>query len=419
MKVLIADDSLTARRLVEHHLESWGYEPVAVEDGQRAWEVLQRDDAPRLAILDWQMPGMDGIDVCRKVKRSQNHPFTYVVMLSSRDTKEDMVAGLDAGADDYLTKPVEPVILRSRLAAAKRIVEIVPPKEWSKPRVPGYEVKQLLGKGAFATVWQATQESTGNQVALKIMRVDLATEEVFNRFSQEAQLLRRMDHPNIAHIYDSHFDETLGYCAIEFIDGWPLDRYVKQRQPKVKKIIDLIAQVADALNHAHRQGVLHRDLKPSNIMITAAGEPKLLDFGLGKWLFRVDEEAEMAQTLDGSAVGTPLFMAPEQARGENAKLDGRTDVYALGTILYVLLLRRHPHKINKKSTWETVRTIAAAGHARLPSEIRPGFDPDLEHIMMKALADDPDMRYQTAAEFGTKLRRFVQKRLRRRQERRD
>jgi len=417
MKVLIADDSLTARRFVERQLESWGYEPVAVEDGLRAWEVLQRDDAPRLAVLDWEMPGMDGIDVCRKVKRSQDHPFTYVVMLSSRDAKEDIVAGLDAGADDYLTKPVEPPILRSRLAAAKRIVEIVPPREWSKPRVPGYEVKQLLGKGAFATVWQATQESTGNQVALKIMRVDLATEEVFNRFAREAQLLRRMDHPNIAQIYDSHFDETLGYCAIEFIDGWPLDGYVRQRKPKVKKIIDLIAQVADALNHAHQQGVLHRDLKPSNIMVTTEGEPKLLDFGLGRWLFRVDEEAEMARTLDGSAVGTPLFMAPEQARGENAKLDGRTDVYALGTILYVLLLRRHPHKIHKESTWATVLEIAAAGHARLPSEIRPGFDPDLEQIMMKALADDPEMRYQTAAEFGAKLRQFVRKRIRKRQQR--
>jgi len=150
MKVLIAEDNPLWRNLLERNVSNWGFDAVVAQNGREAWEILQRPDAPRLAVLDWEMPEMDGIDVCKRVKQSENLPFTYVLMLTSRDDKEDMVAGLDAGADDYLTKPVEPRVLKSRLTAAWRIVEVVPPKEWSMPRVPGYDVKKLIGKGAFA-----------------------------------------------------------------------------------------------------------------------------------------------------------------------------------------------------------------------------------------------------------------------------
>jgi len=114
MKVLIAEDNTMYRAVLCHSLVSWGHEPVVAEDGLQAWDILQRENAPRLVVLDWQMPGIDGIDVCRRVKRDPNHPFTYVVMLTSRDAQEDMVAGLDAGADDYLTKPIDQKLLRSQ-----------------------------------------------------------------------------------------------------------------------------------------------------------------------------------------------------------------------------------------------------------------------------------------------------------------
>jgi serine/threonine protein kinase len=409
MKVLIAEDNSLWRKVLEQNVAKWGYDPVVAGDGEQAWEVLQRDDAPRLAILDWQMPGLDGIDVCRNVKHGDDRPFTYVIMLSARDAQEDMVAGLDAGADDYLTKPVEPVVLKSKLAAAKRIVELVPPKEWSLPRVPGYEVKRLLGKGAFATVWEAVQESTGRAVALKIIRVDLATDDVYGRFAREIQLLQQMNHENIARVYDSHVDKKLGYCAMELIDGVTLDKYVHDQEPKVGRILLLTAQVCDALDHAHQRGVVHRDLKPSNIMMTRAGEPKLVDFGMGKSMFQPDAEAETSHTLDGSLIGTPMFMAPEQARGEVENIDGRADVYALGVILYIMLLRRHPHKVKKLDRWQTVKAIAE-GRARRPSEIRSGFDPDLEAIIMQALAEEPANRFQCAADFGAALRNFVRDR---------
>ncbi len=411
MKILIAEDNPLWRAVLKRNIENWGHEPVVAEDGTQAWDILRRDDSPRLAILDWQMPGMDGIDVCRRVKRDPNHPFTYVVMLTSRDAQEDMVAGLDAGADDYLTKPIEPAVLRSRIAAAERIVKLVPPKEWAVPRIDGYDVKRLLGKGVFATVWEALHRQTDETVAIKIIRVDLATDDVFGRFAREVELMEQLDHPNIAKVLQSRIDKTLGFYSMELVKGGTLEKFVQEKKPSAAVLIRLIAKVCDALDHAHRRGVVHRDLKPSNIMMTEEGEPKLVDFGLARSMFTASDNDSAVHSMDGSVIGTPLFMSPEQARGENDSLDGRADVYALGIIFYVMLVRKHPHKINQQNRWQTIREIAE-GHARRPSELRPGFNSDLERIMMKALAENRDERFATAGEFGTEITRFLAERRR-------
>ncbi|MBA3481269.1 MAG: protein kinase [Pirellulales bacterium] len=411
MKILIAEDNPLWRAVLKRNIENWGHEPVVAEDGTQAWDILRRDDSPRLAILDWQMPGMDGIDVCRRVKRDPNHPFTYVVMLTSRDAQEDMVAGLDAGADDYLTKPIEPAVLRSRIAAAERIVKLVPPKEWAVPRIDGYDVKRLLGKGVFATVWEALHRQTDETVAIKIIRVDLATDDVFGRFAREVELMEQLDHPNIAKVLQSRIDKTLGFYSMELVKGGTLEKFVQEKKPSAAVLIRLIAKVCDALDHAHRRGVVHRDLKPSNIMMTEEGEPKLVDFGLARSMFTASDNDSAVHSMDGSVIGTPLFMSPEQARGENDSLDGRADVYALGIIFYVMLVRKHPHKINQQDRWQTIREIAE-GHARRPSELRPGFNSDLERIMMKALAENRDERFATAGEFGTEITRFLAERRR-------
>ncbi|QDU88000.1 Serine/threonine-protein kinase PknB [Pirellulimonas nuda] len=406
MKILVAEDNPLWRSMLARNVENWGHEAVVAEDGTQAWEVLQREDAPRLAILDWQMPGIDGIELCRRVKRNAEHPFTYVVMLTSRDAQEDMVAGLDAGADDYLTKPIEPAVLRSRIAAAERIVKLVPPKEWAVPRIDGYDIQRMLGKGVFATVWEATRRQSHEAVALKIIRIDLATDDVFGRFAREVELMEKLDHPNIAKIYDSRVDKKLGYYAMEILRGGTLESHVKQNKPNPGILIYLIAKVCMALDHAHKQGVIHRDLKPSNIMMTEDGKPKLVDFGLARSMFKTSDAESAVNSMDGSVIGTPLFMSPEQARGENDSLDGRADIYALGIILYVMLVRRHPHKVNHQDRWQTIRQIAE-GHARKPSDVRPGFNQALEHIIMKALAENRDDRYATAKEFGEELRDFL------------
>ncbi len=406
MKILVAEDNPLWRGMLSRNVEIWGHEPVVAEDGTKAWEILQREDSPRLAILDWQMPGIDGIELCRRVKRNSEHPFTYVVMLTSRDAQEDMVAGLDAGADDYLTKPIEPAVLKSRIAAAERIVKLVPPKEWAVPRIDGYDIHRMLGKGVFATVWEATRRETGEEVALKIIRIDLATDDVFGRFAREVELMQKLDHPNIAKIYDSRVDKKLGYYAMELLRGGTFERYVKEKKPNPGIVIYLVSKVCAALDHAHQQGVVHRDLKPSNIMMTEEGKPKIVDFGLARSMFKTSDAESAVNSMDGSVIGTPLFMAPEQARGENEKLDGRADIYALGIILYVMLVRKHPHKVNHQDRWQTIRQIAE-GQARKPSDVRPGFNSDLEGIIMKALAEKREERYATAGEFGHELRQFL------------
>jgi serine/threonine protein kinase len=411
VKILVAEDNPLWRSLVKRHIEIWGHEPVVAEDGNQAWEILRRDDSPRLAILDWQMPGIDGIDLCRRVKRNPDHPFTYIVMLTSRDAQEDVVAGLDAGADDYLTKPIEPAVLRSRIAAAERIVKLVPPKEWATPRIEGYEIKRLLGKGVFATVWEAVRTATGDTLALKVIRVDLATDEVFNRFAREVELMEKLDHPNIARIHDSRIDRTLAYYSMELVPGGTLDEFVQARKPGPAPLIYLIAKVADALDHAHRQGVVHRDLKPSNIMMTAASEPKLVDFGLAHSMFKPGATDSALQSMAGSVIGTPLFMAPEQARGETTTLDGRADVYALGIILYVMLVRKSPYRASGNDRWTIIRE-AAQGQPRRPSELRPGFDAELEEIMMRCLAERREDRYASAGELAAGIREFLKARSR-------
>ena len=165
MKLLIADDNPVWRKLMQAAVAPWGYRVVIAENGREALAVLQSDDPPRLALLDWLMPDIEGVEVCRRIKQNPEHPFTYVILLTSRDREEDMIAGLDAGADDYLTKPIVAALLKSRLAAARRIIEAVPPVQWTKPQVDGFDVDRLIGKGAFATVWRARELATGREGA--------------------------------------------------------------------------------------------------------------------------------------------------------------------------------------------------------------------------------------------------------------
>ena len=164
MKVLVADDDPVWRKLLARRLEKWGYDVVTAEDGEQAWSAIRAHHGPRIAIVDWQMPVLDGLSICSQVKRSLDMPFTYIIMLTGRDAKEDTILGLRAGADEYLTKPVDMEILRSRMGVARRIVESIPPPEWSLPKAPGYEVHFLLGRGAAGTVWKATHLESGRSV---------------------------------------------------------------------------------------------------------------------------------------------------------------------------------------------------------------------------------------------------------------
>ena len=409
MKVLIADDNPVWTKLLAKVVERFDFKAVTTNTGGDVLKLLSGDDPPRIAFLDWQMPVHDGLELCRRIKENEHRPFTYIVILTSRTDEQDMIAGLDAGADDYLTKPVETSVVRSRLLAAKRIIEAIPPPEWSKPRVEGYEVQSIIGKGAFATVWRAKHLETDRNVALKLIRVDLATEQVFSRFAREIQVMRRMDHENVAHIYDAQLGKNLAYIAMELIEGKTFDAFVRDTSPDAVTILKIAASVCDGLHHAHTNGVVHRDLKPSNIMVGKNGVPKILDFGLCKSMFGDKAPDDSAVSMEGLVIGSPLFMAPEQARAENAEVDGRVDIFSLGVIIYMLLLRKHPMVHRSSDRSEAIKEVAE-GTVQPPTELNPNFSKTLEKILLKALAREPDERYATAEDLGADLRDFIQRR---------
>lgn len=409
MKLLIADDNPVWLKLIEAAVGPWGYRVVLAENGREALDALQSDDPPRLALLDWQMPEIEGVEICRRIKQDPNHPFTYVILLTSRDRDEDMIAGLDAGADDYLTKPIVAAMLKSRLAAAKRIIEAIPPVQWTKPQVDGFDIEQVVGKGAFATVWRARHLMTDQLAAVKIIRADLATDVVFNRFAREIDAMRKMDHPGIAKIYASRLDRDLAYYAMELIEGCSLGHYVAKYKPKATQIIEMHASICDALEHAHQQDIIHRDIKPSNVMVDGEGRCKLVDFGLCKSMFVAETDASSTTTIEGAVLGTPMFMSPEQARGEQENVDRRSDLYAVATMLYLFLLREHPHGAKAMGREETIQTIATTPAIRA-REINEKFNPQLDELLAKCLASDPDDRYPTAGELAIALRTFLSER---------
>ena len=172
-------------------------------------------------------------------------------------------------------------------------------------------------------------------------------------------------------------------------------------KPSPVQIIDLMARACDGVGYAHLKGVTHRDLKPQNILITYDGIPKVVDFGIAK-LARPEANAEDVETLQGVALGTPLYMAPEQASRRPDLADSRTDVYALAVILYALLVHKHPHKLKELSTSEVMASIAQNA-VRRPTEFIPDFPRTWERVLLKALAKDPDSRYPSAVEFGAAL----------------
>ena len=251
MRILLADDNPIWSRLLESNVKRWKFEPIICKDGNEVLARMNSPDAPRLAVIDWEMPGVDGVEACRQIKASQSLPYTYVVLLSSRDAKEDILTGLQAGADEYLTKPVDLEILRSRLNAARRLVDAIPPKEWARPRIEGYEVDRVVGKGAFATVWRAIKNDTGAVAAIKVLRVDLATNVVFERFANEIEVMKQLRHHYIANIHEGRIDRSVGYYAMDLIEGGSLGEYCKRAQLNALQNIRMMSRVCNVLSKRH------------------------------------------------------------------------------------------------------------------------------------------------------------------------
>jgi serine/threonine protein kinase len=271
------------------------------------------------------------------------------------------------------------------------------------PQIPGYHVLEQLGHGGMGVVWRAEQLSTHRIVALKLMSMGaIGSPKDYSRFEREVELAASLEHDNIARVYDSGQHQGIYFYAMELIGGDALDNFVHQMGLTERGILALHRQVCLAVQAAHQRGIIHRDLKPSNIMVTRAGTPKLLDFGLAKL---IESSGAKNVSIDGEVMGTVVYMAPEQARGEVDKLDTRSDVYALGAILFELLTGKLPHD-PEGSLFVRLQRIGSEP-ARRPRAVGKSIDAELEAVLLKALAHEPNDRYATAGEFGEDLRRYL------------
>jgi len=294
-----------------------------------------------------------------------------------------------------------------------------PPSSTSQPgQAPGdplvgtqigpFTVLRRLGEGGMGSVYLARQEKPAREVALKLLRAAVVSERMLRRFELEAEMLGRLHHPGIAQIHQAGtFQAPTGqqpYIAMEYVDGKPVDVYARLHALTMAQRLELAANICDAVQHAHQKGLVHRDLKPGNILVTADGQPKVLDFGVAR---AVESDVQMtAHTEAGDLVGTLGYMSPEQVGGEPDELDTRSDVYALGVVVYELLTGRLPFEIERKLLHEAVRIIREQEPRRL-STIDKVYRGDVETIVAKALEKEKSRRYQSASALAADLRRFL------------
>jgi serine/threonine protein kinase/Tfp pilus assembly protein PilF len=278
-------------------------------------------------------------------------------------------------------------------------------------QIGAYAIQEILGEGGMGVVYRAEQENPRRTVALKVIKPGFASRQALRRFEYEASVLGRLQHPGIAQIYEAgtarvrESKAKRAFFAMELIRGLSLIDHVVMHGLGTRARLELIAKVCDALEHAHRNGVIHRDLKPANILVDDHGQPKVLDFGVAR-ATDSDLQVTTVQTAVGQLVGTIPYMSPEQITGDSNLIDTRSDVYAMGVTLYELLAGRGPYDLIGRSIVDAARVIREEPPTQL-SSIRKMLRGDVDTIVSKALEKDKEQRYQSAADLAADIRRFL------------
>src|SRR5438552_1562143 len=263
-----------------------------------------------------------------------------------------------------------------------------------------YELVEEIGRGGQGVVYRAHQKSLNRTVALKVIGLGhWATEAHLKRFRREAEAAASLEHPGIVPIHEVGEREGTCYFSMGFIEGDQLDAVVRREPMSVRRAAELIAKVARTVHYAHEHHILHRDIKPGNILLDQEGEPHLTDFGLARL---VETESTVTRTME--VLGTPSYMAPEQAVGNDAAITSATDVYGLGAVLYQLLTGHPPFAGG--TTYETIKLLLDTE----PRDLRlwnPKIDRDLSTICVKCLEKDPQRRYPSALALSEDLERWL------------
>ena len=407
-RLLVVDDNPANRELLARRLERKGYRVLQAEDGRRALEVLA-SEAIDLLLLDLMMPGLSGLDVLREVRSRPSLAALPVLMVSADDETSRVVEALQAGADDYITKPVDfPVAVARMEALLRNRRPAAPPAPGQAPGFEGrpgqvlahYRVERVLGRGGMGDVYRARDLALDRPVALKVLPADMLAEaENVDRFLQEARIMARLDHPQVVPVWDVG-TEPLPYLAMELVEGEDLDHVLERGVLEPRHAATLVRDAARVLHVVHGAGIVHRDLKPGNLIVEPSGRVRVLDFGISRLL-----DAEVRLTQPGCALGTPAYMAPEQVDPQVGEVDARTDVYALGLLLYELLVGDVPFR--REGLLGLLREIVF-GSPMSPRHARPEVPEALDRVCLRSTERRPDRRYPSAAAMADDLDRFLQ-----------
>lgn len=273
-----------------------------------------------------------------------------------------------------------------------------------------YRILGIIASGGMGCVYEAMQEAPRRRVALKVIKVGAASEMALHRFQFEAQILAKLSHPNIAQIYEAGTWESENgeapFFAMEYIPGaQSLVAFAQKKDLSMRDRLALFAKVCDAVHHGHQKGVIHRDLKPDNILVDSNGDPKIIDFGVAR-ATDADLAVTTMQTTMGQLIGTLQYMSPEQCDADPDRIDTRSDVYALGVILFQLLSGKLPYDLRRQAIHEAVRVIKETRPTSMAT-ISGTLKGDIDTIALKAMEKDRDRRYQSAAEFANDIQHFL------------
>jgi len=480
--ILVVDDLEDNREVLRRRLRREGYNVECADDGKSALGQIgtRRYD---LILLDVMMPEIDGYEVLERLKAAPETRDIPVIMISALDDMSSIVRCIQAGAEDYLPKPFDAVLLRARISASlekkrlrdkeleylsqlRRIVDAASAVEagtyksgalaevakrgdelghlarvfdgmaaevraredrlrhrleelrsdigiarTSQERASlldggslkegecfggRYQIISVMGSGGMGTVYRARDLDLDEEVAIKTLRPELVAvgEQLIERFKREIRLARRISHRNVVRTHD--FGEWRGvyYLTMEIVEGITVRELIDLRGPLTpSSALAIGTQLAESLVVAHEQGIIHRDIKPQNLLLDDAGVLKVMDFGIARL-------AERSSTLTeaGLLIGTPAYMSPEQLLSET--VDGRSDLYAVGVVLYECVVKRLPFD---GATPVSLITKVMKEEAVAPSELNPEVPPALSAVIMKLLAKDPENRVRSAAALVAQL----------------
>lgn len=313
-------------------------------------------------------------------------------------------AVLEGDSDVVSPSPVDP----TRFVDRKELPDSIPPHSPLADSIPGYEILREVHRGGQGVVYQALQKGTRRRVAIKVMREGpFSGEHERSRFEREVRILAALRHPHIVSIHDSGSAAGCFYFTMDYIPGDSLDHYVEQHALLLNDALRLFAKVCDAVNAAHLRGIIHRDLKPANIRVDTQGEPHILDFGLARVALggMTDESCPQMMTMTGEFIGSPPWASPEQAEGLHDLIDVRTDVYALGVILFQVLTRKFPYDVTGH-VMDVLERVRSAEPIR-PVALRKDIGDEVETIILKCLAKDRERRYQSAGELARDINHYL------------